>query len=170
MSVEQQPLLMLILASALAGITVIYIARRRKLNSMLSRSVLLTVFTINFVTLSLESDAMALLFLWFSAFLAVSLALDALPRLGVYVSEKLAVAAILATLSGLGLVVNLLVLSSSAGLGTKVFVLGAFAAVHVPLIIALAAYAKGKRELSKGVMQRLYFSRRPPRGTNCHSR
>lgn len=124
MSVEQQPLLMLILASALAGITVIYIARRRKLNSMLSRSMLLTVFTINFVTLSLEGDAMALLFLWFSAFLAVSLALDALPRLGVYVSEKLAVAAMLATLSGLGLVVNLLVLSSSAGLGTKAFVLG----------------------------------------------
>jgi hypothetical protein len=110
MSVEQQPLLMLILASALAGITVIYIARRRKLDSMLSRSMLLTIFAINFVTLSLEGDAMALLFLWFSAFLAVSLALDALPRLGVYVSEKLAVAAMLATLSGPGLVVNLLVL------------------------------------------------------------
>jgi len=97
------------------------------------------------------------------------LVLDTLLHFGVDVNEKLAVTVMLATLSGLGLVVNLLALSSSANPGTKAFALAALVAVHVPILTAIAAYAKGKRELSKSVMQRFYFSRRPSQGVDHSS-
>jgi len=101
--------------------------------------------------------------------LAVSLVLDALLHFGVDVNEKLAVAVMLATLSGLGFVVNLLMFWSFASLGAKAFALAFLVAVHVPILIAIAAYAKGKREPSKSVVQRLYLSRRPSQGADSRS-
>lgn len=171
MSAQEPSLLTLILASAFVGVMVaaIYIARRRRLDPLFPRSVFLTIFVIYFVVLSLEGRAMALLFLWFSAILAVSSILDALLYFGVDVNEKLALAMMLATLSGLGLVVNLLMLWSSASLGAKVFALAILVAVHVPILIAIAAYAKGKRELSKSAMRYLYLSRRPSQGADSRS-
>lgn len=87
-----------------------------------------------------ESDAIAVLFTWFSAIVAVSVTFSILDFLGREPNEKLALSLMLIVISGGGALTNIYLFSTPISPWFKAFSLVVLIAIHTPFLIALIAY------------------------------
>jgi len=134
------------LALAIVGA---YYMRRRKFKFPVAVAVLLFLFVSVFIIGSLEGDAIGIFFLWISCILGLSLSLDILTWRGRELNMKLVVSSrLVVTIVG-GILTNVYVFSVPASLVARTFSFSVLILAHVPLLVALIAYVKGKREFSK---------------------
>jgi peptidoglycan/LPS O-acetylase OafA/YrhL len=110
---------------------------------------LLSLFMLMFIAQFFEGNATGALFLWFSCILGLSLALDILMARGKELNEKFVAGLWLLVTSLGGIVANLYIFSMTKSFFTRIFSLSVLALLHVPFLIALIAYVRGKKELSK---------------------
>jgi len=96
-----------------------------------------------------EGNATGALFLWLSCIIGLSLALDILTSRGKELNEKLMAGSLLVVISLGGILANLYIFSMPTSFFTRIFSLSVLILVHVPLLVALAAYVWGKKELSR---------------------
>jgi hypothetical protein len=120
-----------------------------KIKLPIGRILFLSLFIVMSIAQFLEGNATGALFLWLSCILGLSLALDILVLRGRELNEKFVAGSLLMAISLGGTLANLYIFSMSTSFFTRVFSLSVLALLHVPLLIALIAYVRGKQELSR---------------------
>ena len=121
----------------------------RKIKLPIGTVVVLSSLLLISIAQFFEGNAMGALFLWLSCILGLSLALVILVSRGKELNEKV-VAGLWLLVTGLGgILANLYIFSMPTSFFMRVFSLSVLALLHVPLLIALIAYVRGKKELSK---------------------
>lgn len=144
MSIEQLQLLILFILAIFAGVVIAYFMRRRRFRFPYHLIILLALFVTYSTVKFFEGDAIAVLFTWFSAIMAVSVTFSTLDFIGRELNEKLALGLILIVISGGGALTNIYIFSTPISPWYKAFSLAVLIAVHIPLLIALIAYFRGK--------------------------
>ncbi len=155
-SVEQFYVLISFILAIFVSIVIMALIRRRRFRFPFYQVLLLVLFVAYSVVKFLESDVTAFLFAWFSVIMAVNVAFSILDFLNIKLNEKLAASLMFVAISGGGVLTNIFILSTPVSLWIKGFALTVLIALHVPFLIAMMAYFKGKRELSKKLMQDFY--------------
>lgn len=148
----EQPLVIVGFIVALAlTIVVTYYRRRRQLKFpvAIATGAILPFSISTFIIRSLEGDAIGVFFLWISCILGLSLSLDMLTWRGGKLNMKLVASSWLVVTSVGGILTNLYIFSVPASLGARIFSLSVLVLVHLPILVALLAYLKGRKELSK---------------------
>jgi len=121
----------------------------RKIKFPIGMILFLSLFIIISATQFFEGNATGAIFLWFSCVLGLSLTLGILTSYNKELNVKLMAAAMLAVVSLGGIIANLYIFSMPTSFLVRAFSLSALIAVHVPLVIALMAYAFGRKQLSR---------------------
>jgi len=160
-SVEQFYVLISFILAIFVIVAIMVFMRRRRFRFPFYQVLLLVVCAAYFVIKFLESDVIAFLFAWFSVIMAVNVAFSILSFLNIELNEKLAASLMFVAISGGGVLTNIFILSTPVSLWIKGFALTVLIALHVPFLIAMMAYFKGKRELSKKLLRGLYSSKNP---------
>jgi peptidoglycan/LPS O-acetylase OafA/YrhL len=129
-------------------------AHRRNVQSRKIKFPIAMVLMLSFIiTMSIiefsEGNATGAFFLWLSCVLGLSLTLDILTSHNKELNEKLMAAALLVVISLGGILANLYIFSMPTSFFTRIFSLSVFILIHVPLLIAVIAYVRGKKELSR---------------------
>ncbi|MEM4054292.1 MAG: hypothetical protein QW369_01935 [Desulfurococcaceae archaeon] len=158
MDFEQLRTMILLIFMISLAIVIACSIKRLKLNPLISKILILLLFITNFIYKSFYRDPVAALFAWFSAVMAVSTIFDVLLLLGKSLNEKLSVGIVLAVISCGGALANAYVLSTPIGFGVKAFSLAVFTAIHIPLLVALIAYFKGRSDYSKKLVKEWYLT------------
>ncbi|MEM2816133.1 MAG: hypothetical protein QW056_02060 [Candidatus Bathyarchaeia archaeon] len=151
MPIEQLQLLILFILAISAGGVIAYFIHRRRFRLPFHLIMLLALFIAYSIVKFFESDAIAVLFTWFSAIMAVSVTFSILDLLGRELNEKLALSLMLIVTSGSGALTNIYLFSTPISPCFKAFSLVVLIAIHIPFMVALIAYFRGKRKLSKGI-------------------
>lgn len=149
MTIEQLEYTVWFILALGLSIFIAYYVRRRRVKFPVGLVMVLVALIITFVYKSFEGDATGILFLWFSCIIGLSLALDVLTSRGKELNEKLVASSWLVVTSLGGILTNAYIFSVPASLGARIFSLSVLILVHVPILFALIAYLKGKKELSK---------------------
>ncbi len=122
--------------------------RSHKTQSRIGLVLFLSLFIINCIAEFFDGHAMAVLWLWFSGMFGLFLALDILVSRGKELNEKWVASGLLAVIYLGGVLVNLYIFSIPTSFGARIFSLSVLVLVHVPLLIALSAYAWSKKDFS----------------------
>jgi len=138
------------------SIVIMALIRRRRFRFLFYQVLLLVFVTAYSVVKFLESDVIAVLFAWFSVIMAVNVAFGIFDFLNIKLNERLAASLMFVTISGGGVLTIIFILSTPVSLWIKGFTLTVLIALHVPFLIAMITYFKGKRELSKKLLQAFY--------------
>jgi peptidoglycan/LPS O-acetylase OafA/YrhL len=106
-----------------------------------------------------EGNAMAALWLWFSCIIGLFLALDILVSRDRELNEKVVATLCLAVVDLGGILANLYIFSVPTSSFTRVFSLSVLALANVPLLIAVLAYAWGKKEQARKLYRLVFFTK-----------
>lgn len=158
MDFEQLRALTLLIFMISLAIGIAYSIRRLKLNPLISKTLIFSLFITNFLYSFFYRDPIAMLFAWFSAVIAVSIMFDVLLLLNKSLNEKLSVGIALVTISCGGALANAYIFSTPISFGVKAFSLAVFIAIHIPLLVALIAYFKGGSSYSKKIIKTWYLA------------
>lgn len=159
MSIEQLCSYVLFMFAVTRSIVVTYIMHRHGFEFPIHRVILLAFLASYSIIKLLEGDAIAVLFFWMSAVIAVSVTFDALRFFNVHLNEKLALSIILVIMSGGGVLSNIYIFYASLNTWVKVFSLTVLIAVHIPFLVALTAYFRGRRKPSKKLIESFYVGK-----------
>lgn len=158
MDIEQLKALVWLAFMISLAIGIVYSMKRLKLKPLVSKVLIFSLLAINFLYRFFYGDPIAALFAWFSAVIAVSIMFDALLLLDKSLSEKLSVGLMLATISCGGVLTNAYILSAPISFGIKAFSLAVLVAIHIPLLVALIAYFRGRSDYSKRLVKTWYLA------------
>ncbi|MCW4025507.1 MAG: hypothetical protein NWF01_10820 [Candidatus Bathyarchaeota archaeon] len=116
--------------------------------------VIFTLFTIISVCYLFEGNVLGFAFLWFSCILGVSALLDILVSFDREFNIKLSMGLLVAVISLGGILVNVYVFSVPANFYVRIFSVIMLVLTNAPLLVAVAAYALDKKELSKKLIDK----------------
>lgn len=153
MDIEQLKALVWLAFMISLAIGIVYSMKRLKLKPLVSKVLIFSLLAINFLYRFFYGDPIAALFAWFSAVIAVSIMFDALLLLDKSLSEKLSVGLMLATISCGGVLTNAYILSAPISFRIKAFSLAVLVAIHIPFLVALIAYFRGRSDYSKRLVK-----------------
>lgn len=149
MTLEQLQAIAWLIIGVVFGAAIVYSMRRRKFAFPVYRAWLLLLFISMFVVDSLEHRALGALFVWASSIIGLSLVFDILTFWGKELNEKLAITSMLIVTVIGGISANVYIFSTPSNVAVRIFSLAVFILVITPILFALVAYLKGKKELSK---------------------
>jgi len=157
MTTEQLQGIVWLILGIIFGVAFVYSMKRQKFKFPTYRVWLLFMFLIMFVVDSFEGHTIGVWFVWSSGIILIILMLDVLESLGKKLNEKLAISSVLIVTSVGGILANVYVFSMPTSVGARIFSVSTLILVHVPILFALIALLKGKKELSKKLIDFGYF-------------
>jgi len=158
MTLEQLQAIAWLIIGVVFGAAIAYSMWRRKLRFPAYRVWLLLLFIGMFVVDSLEHRTLETLFVWASSIIGVSLVFDILASWGKELNEKLAITLMLIVAVVGGILANMYMFSTLSNVAVRTFSLTVFVLVTTPVLFALVAYLKGKKELSKKLINIGFYS------------
>jgi len=158
MTAEQLQGIAWLIIGVVFGAAIVYSMRRRKIAFPAYRAWLLLLFISMFVVDSLEHRSLGALFVWASSIIGLSLVLDILTFWGKELNEKLAITLMLIVTVVGGISANVYIFSTPSSVAVRIFSLTVFVLVIAPVLFALIAYLKGKKELSKKLINIGFYS------------
>jgi len=158
MPTEQLQAIAWLIIGVIFSAAIAYSMRCRKIAFPAYRVWLLLLFISMFVVDSLEHRTLGSLFVWASSIIGLSLVLDILTSWGKELNEKLAITSMLFVTVGGGILANVYVFSMPSSVAARIFSLTVFVLITTPVLFALVAYLRGKKELSKKLINIGFYS------------
>ena len=160
MTIEQWQAIAWLIIGVIFGASIAYSMWRRKLKFPVYRAWLLLLFISMFVVDSLEGHTLWALFAWASSIIGLSLVFDILTSWGKELNQKLVIGSILIVTVFGGILTNLYIISVPSSIVVRMFSLTVFILIIMPVLIASIAYLKGKKELSRKLINMGFYPNR----------
>jgi len=149
MTVEQLQGVAWLIIGVIFGAVMVYAMRRRKLKFPFYRVWLVLMFISMFVVDSLEGRGLGALFVWAASIIGLSITLDILTYRGKELNSKLVITSMLFVIVVGGILTNVHMFSTPTSVAARMFSLVVSILLTLPVVFALIACLKGKKELSK---------------------
>ena len=157
MTMEQLQFIAWLNIGVVFAATIAYFTWRRKLSFPAYRAWFLLLLFIVLAVNSLEGGGLQPVFAWLSSIILLFLTLDILISQGKRLNEKLVTSSMLIVTVVGGILANVYIISVPTSVGARTFSLVVFLLMITPFMFALIAHLKGKRELSKKLLNFVYL-------------